>query len=71
MHAVNSLTQSSGRDQHACVPCTLVPMQDALTSPHGGFYMHRDVFGAAGHFTTSPEISQMFGEVRGRLASSI
>lgn len=25
--------------------------------------MHKDVFGSGGDFTTSPEISQMFGEV--------
>ena len=27
------------------------------------YYMHKDVFGCGGDFTTSPEISQLFGEV--------
>lgn len=40
-------------------------MKEALTNPASGYYMHRDVFGKHGDFTTSPEISQMFGEMLG------
>jgi SAM-dependent MidA family methyltransferase len=36
-----------------------------LMHPAHGYYTARDPFGAAGDFTTAPEISQMFGECLG------
>jgi NADH dehydrogenase [ubiquinone] 1 alpha subcomplex assembly factor 7 len=40
-------------------------MADCLLHPEHGYYTTRDPFGAAGDFTTAPEISQMFGELLG------
>jgi len=40
-------------------------MAEALGHPEHGYYTTRDPLGAAGDFTTAPEISQMFGELLG------
>jgi SAM-dependent MidA family methyltransferase len=41
-----------------------------LTHPKHGYYTMRDPLGAAGDFTTAPEISQMFGELIGLWAAA-
>lgn len=40
-------------------------MREVLTNPIHGFYMEKTVLGSKGHFITSPDISQMFGECVG------
>ena len=42
-----------------------------LSHPVHGYYRTRDPLGAAGDFTTSPEISQMFGELLGLWAIEV
>ncbi|SLN15027.1 hypothetical protein ROA7450_00320 [Roseovarius albus] len=47
-------------------PITLADyMVTCLSHPEHGYYATRDPLGAAGDFTTAPEISQMFGELVG------
>ncbi len=44
-------------------------MERCLFHPSLGYYTTREPFGAAGDFTTAPEISQMFGELLGLWAA--
>jgi SAM-dependent MidA family methyltransferase len=45
-------------------------MELCLTDPQHGYYITRDPLGSSGDFTTSPEISQMFGELLGIWAAA-
>lgn len=60
------LTDLITRQIRAEGPITIAQyMQTCLLHPDFGYYTTRDPLGAAGDFTTAPEISQMFGEVIG------
>ncbi|MDO9640270.1 MAG: SAM-dependent methyltransferase [Pseudotabrizicola sp.] len=53
-------------------PVTLAEyMAECLLHPEHGYYTTRTPFGAAGDFTTAPEISQMFGELLGLCLAQI
>ena len=46
-------------------------MELCLTQPEHGYYLRRDPLGRDGDFITSPEVSQMFGELLGLWAASV
>jgi SAM-dependent MidA family methyltransferase len=46
-------------------------MELCLTHPNYGYYISRDPLGREGDFTTSPEVSQMFGELLGLWVASV
>jgi NADH dehydrogenase [ubiquinone] 1 alpha subcomplex assembly factor 7 len=46
-------------------------MELCLMHPEHGYYVSRDPLGREGDFTTSPEVSQMFGELLGLWAASL